>query len=303
LSGAGAAGIAGLVYKEMSDPSYPGRLKNVLPQSVKSPVKSDGWAELFFDAGMGPWMPWTSPSVVPQAAMTFSEKMMQWMAINSENVTQPAMTNPVLWGAISFLGTGILNLKMLYPRISIGVLSKVQSFIDVCESLKASTKDKDKSIVNVRFSGADELKKNLPIGWGSSNIAIYNALNNLAYQAESAIKLLNQIGGNDAEITEKRNLVDGYSNCLTYNKDKLEPIIDAEIIKQAKLANLQADTNLKETGYYALVGSMAKGAVSSLWNGVKELYAHPEILGVLGLGWFAKKYFTPSDAGAVDTKK
>lgn len=269
LAFAGAAGIAGLVYKTMSDPSYPGKIKNALGLPTPS-TKSDGWAESLtslFEAGKERLGYGSTPQPVVKPEMSFYDSLTQSIKTRYGSAKQQPMVSPDLWAAISFLGTGVWNVKMLYPRIYAGVLSKVQKFIDVCESLRIAGRDENYSIVNLMFLDVPNLKKYLPSGWAAvSDNALYNALNNLAYQSECASKLLNQIGQNDAEIKNKRMMIDNYSICLKHNKALLEPLVRAEIKEQAELANLQADTEVKVAGKWAIYYSMAKDALSWAYN-------------------------------------
>lgn len=213
---------------------------------------------------------------------------------------QKLMQNPATLVALGVLGGGFASYKMLYPRTRAGVLHKIDQFIDVCRSLE---RPDGIGIVQYQFQDVASLRMHLPQGWEGNDIRLYNALDNLAFQAECASTLLNQIqdaikllnfSKDDAEIQRKVDLMRGYTLALQNNKNLMLSIVGPELKHRADLANLKADTDIKVVGKWALYGGMAKGTVSSIWNGIKELYAHPEILAVLGLGWVTTKYLMPS---------
>lgn len=214
---------------------------------------------------------------------------------------QKLMQNPATLVVMGVLGGGLASYKLLYPRTRMGVLENIDQFIDVCRSLE---RPDGMSIVQYKFQDVSSLRGHLPQGWGRDDMPIYNALNNLALQAIYANALLNQIKNvttllrfakdDIAEIQRRAELIDTYAAALQNNKNLMETIVGPELKRRADLANLKADTELKTAGKWALYGSMAKGTVSSIWNGIKELYAHPEILAILGLGWVTTKYLTPS---------
>lgn len=210
--------------------------------------------------------------------------------------TMAWVTSPGIWALAGALGTGVITYKILYPRILEGVMAKVQQFINVCESLRNAGVNTNFTIVSFMFDDVKSLKSYLPSDWSVSDFALYKGLNNLAYQAKCASTLLNQVGSDNVDIKQKKILVRNYSLCLDHNEQLLERLVTADERKQVELDNLKADTEIKVIGKWALIGSMAKGTVSSLWSGIKELYAHPEILAILGLGWVTTKYFTPSTA-------
>ena len=220
------------------------------------------------------------------------------------------MTNPWVLAGLGSAGAAFLSYKLFYPaareEIERNMLDKVNGFVYVCGTLKRQTKLFDGSespytIVNWNFTHLAELRNYLPAGWpvGSKNadIMVYWALKNLVEQGENAQLLLNDIQSLETDFGALRGEIESYTRCLQNNLQLYTPVISKEAKKEIQEIDLAAKKEaleLMRAGKYALYGSMLKGAVSSVWNGIKELYAHPEILGLLGLGWVTTKYLVPS---------
>ena len=240
-------------------------------------------------------------NVAAKAATNYPGAIKSALAMNVGGYTLPEGVQKVMQNPITLVGLGVVagsavSYKLLYPRTRAGVLQKVDRFIDVCRSLERAD---TYSIVQIKFNDVAYLKSYLPQGWQGSDIRIYNALDNLASQAQYASALLNGIKNanlnfsqNIEEINERIALVDKYGECLQWNRMLMYNLVQPELNERLRLANIKADTDIKVVGKWALYGGMAKGTVSSVWNGIKELYNHPEILAVLGLGWVTTKYFT-----------
>jgi hypothetical protein len=217
--------------------------------------------------------------------------------------TQNFLQSPYTWTLGSFFGSGWQGYRILYPRTRRGILEKVQQFIEVCQSLEKSPTN----IITTKFSNVGDLRGSLPEGWKlESDESIYNALENLAGQANSANSLLNNIltgygwlnaAGDIVDIQHKQKLVEKYGEVLLHNTSQMAHIIEPIRLQRAQLGKLEADTKMKNVATVTMYGAIAKGTVSSIWNGIKELYAHPEILALLGLGWVTTKYLAPSMVG------
>lgn len=108
------------------------------------------------------------------------------------------------WTAIAAIGAGLVSYKIFYPRIRLGVINKVQNFIDVCG----------------RLTIAQQQINQVPVEWSTERpIAICKALNNLENQAAFAGVLLNQVGRNDPDVITMLPLVTRYHNNLLTNKN------------------------------------------------------------------------------------
>ena len=62
----------------------------------------------------------------------------------------------------------------------------------------------------------------------------------------------------------------------------------------AEKRNIEEEASLKKAVKFGTYGSMFAATARNGWNAIKELYAHPEILALLGLGWVTTKYLIPS---------
>ena len=108
------------------------------------------------------------------------------------------------WAGVLGLGTGMIALNYLYPRMRQGVLTKVQNFIDVCG----------------RLTIAQQQMNQFPVEWSTEQpIAVCKALNNLENQARLAVILLNQVGRNDPDVINKLRFVNFCYNNLFDNKN------------------------------------------------------------------------------------
>jgi len=234
------------------------------------------------------------------------------------------MTNPLVLAGLGSATAGFLSYKLFYPsvrsEVEYNMLDKINQFIDVCKMLENQTRATDDgsqiddnsdvdSIVSKYFVSLPDLKQHLPAGWpaGGENadVMVYWALKNLADQSFNAQLLLNDIQSlNTKEKNDLRVRIKNYAVYLNHNLMLYAPLISEkdqreidEIERGINLNMKQEQQKLMQAGRYALYGSMVKGAVSSVWNGIKELYAHPEILALLGMGWVTSKYLVPSIQG------
>lgn len=198
------------------------------------------------------------------------------------------MTNALVLAGLGSTGAGYISYRMLYPRIRAGVIAKVQRFIDVCEALHSnSPQDINRniySIVNFDFSKvqyplipSDMLQAYLPKSWQRDDVAIYNALDNLAQQGQRAQLLLNQIG-NDSELNDMKEVVNAYTKNLSVNAKLYGSIISDENkqklekqLGEAKLAGMQAGTSLMKAKTIETYGKM-------FWNGLNFLYEHKQMI-------------------------
>jgi hypothetical protein len=215
------------------------------------------------------------------------------------------MKSPWALAVLGAAGTGLFGRQLLKQpvrrEIENNILKKIQTFIGVCQVLEVDTPVSSgyRSIFNYTFSDLQSLRRALPRTWPfDDDIAIYTALNNLIEQGRRARLLLNDLQFESEKMVQLSVLLSEYYNPHLLSNLKLyDSVIDAnkrKEIQDAELSLTKAQTNLAQAGTYAIYGSMAKGAVSTFWNGIKELYAHPEILALIGFGWVTTKYLAPS---------
>jgi len=192
------------------------------------------------------------------------------------------MTNALVLAGLGSTGAGYVSYKMLYPRIREGVLDKVQSFIDVCQGIHedspADTTSIKYSIVNWSFNNLQLFQSYLPCSWPEGDdVATYNALYNLAQQARRAQLLLNQIGSDEDEIIQKRNLIKFYSTNLLNNTKLYASIISTENQKKreaAELAGIEAGTSLIRAKTIETYGSMLTSTIKNMRDTFNYLYDH-----------------------------
>jgi hypothetical protein len=178
------------------------------------------------------------------------------------------MTNPVVLAGLGSLGAGYVTYRTLYPRLKVGVLAKVQKFLDVCEAIDNDTlqyaNDNNKfTILNYTFQNIFQLKHNyLPQSWlSASDTAVYNALSNLAQQGKIAQALLAQIGlKDDFEIKKKYILIGNYIKNLSHNENLYYlSILPGQLYKQ-EAERIQIDKDLEITRKKAELALLQKKA-------------------------------------------
>lgn len=199
------------------------------------------------------------------------------------------MTNALVLAGLGSTGAGYMSYKLLYPRIREGVLSKVQKFIDVCETLyldsPADSTGTIYSIVTYNFglgyhNQLGMLQAYLPTHWPvNDGVAVYNALDNLAKQGQRAQALLNQIRTSDDELNNMKEVVKTYSANLSANAKLYEPMINAEYRKRraaAELAGIEAGTSLMKAKTIETYGTMVTSTVKNAWKGLNFLYENKQ---------------------------
>lgn len=169
----------------------------------------DSWAAL----GLGS----AATFVASTKARNYFDSVKNWNmpGIVKQNVPTSlleTMKQQNVWVAAGAVGAGLLSYKFFYPRIRIGVLKKIQDFIDVCSSLR---------VAQEKISRTIYMQEIFPPEWNvGGDIALCKALNNLYEQAENASLLLNQLGSNEDQIVQMKNVINGvYLPTLRFNKD------------------------------------------------------------------------------------
>ncbi len=203
------------------------------------------------------------------------------------------MKNALVLAGLGSVGTGYVSYKLLYPRIRAGVLNKVQRFIDVCEALygdsPADITGTVYSVVtyNFEYRNLSMLRSYLPKHWpAGDDVAVYNALDNLAKQGRLAQALLNQIRTSDDEVNAMKEVVKTYSDNLSANLKLYEPMIDVAYRKKreaAELAGIEVGTTLMKAKTIETYGTMVTSTFNNAWKGLNFLYENQQyIMGAVG---------------------
>lgn len=212
------------------------------------------------------------------------------------------MTNALVLAGLGSAGVGYMSYKALYPRIREGVVEKVQNFINVCEGLNQDS-PYVQTIVNFNFANSLELKEwYLPKSWKlRGDVAVYNALTNLAQQGKFAELLLNKLGSKDQFYIDNKTFVEKYAEGLEHNATKYMEIISTEDQRKlqalkaenlakhqedfasAQLADMHANVDLKKAGIgLANVTTLQKyselvtDSIKNVWGGLNYVYKNKE---------------------------
>jgi hypothetical protein len=163
-------------------------------------------------------------------------------------VTMPEyFTQPEPWKAIAALGAGYLTYKMFYPRIRMGVLSKVQNFIDVCG----------------RLTIAQQQVNQFPLEWSADDpVAVCKALYELENQARRATILLNQVGIHDEDTKKMLAQVNFYGNNLRANKQRFSGYCNQFITDQQRVEDKALQRAVGESALFSMKLQNVKNVLS-----------------------------------------
>jgi hypothetical protein len=157
----------------------------------------------------------------------------KYLASNLFNV----MSDKRFWAIAGVFGAGAVSYKVLEPRLASGIISRVRTFVEMCENLDVYSFNYGQSpgglasmgsaTANSQGKAYDPQWSSVNVAWAASNIAREKGVENLLVQAKAALQLLAQVQNTD-EVKDLRTRIGTIQQYITNNQGTIQQMAARE---------------------------------------------------------------------------